>query len=150
MLTTKISTVKKNIALLSASQFIFDFTLLSTLNCVFDGAAIVIIKRIWEKSNLVKLNTFLVLLANASLLIGQYLGGYCFTKKGISEILIINAASFLLSGLINQFLYKEYCTAVIDFYIFMHDFSFQFRQYNICLHYKLSYFYSSGAYEFFA
>ncbi|WP_338113922.1 MFS transporter [Treponema pedis] len=71
-----------------------------------------IIKRIGEKSNLVKLNTFLVLLANASLLIGQYLGGYCFTKKGISEILIINAISFLISGLINQFLYKEYCTAV--------------------------------------
>ncbi|AGT43648.1 hypothetical protein TPE_1153 [Treponema pedis str. T A4] len=39
MLTTKISTVKKNIALLSASQFISDFILLSTLNCVFDGAA---------------------------------------------------------------------------------------------------------------
>ncbi|WP_029410060.1 hypothetical protein [Treponema pedis] len=140
MLTTKISTVKKNIALLSASQFISDvgtasyisfvnlwliqvfkdsaiigtivsiteitmfflsplistlikgknikltivasdylraavmvllfllihyvnitiiisiFILLSTLNCVFDGAAIVIIKRIGEKSNLVKLN----------------------------------------------------------------------------------------------
>ncbi|AGT43645.1 hypothetical protein [Treponema pedis] len=56
MLTTKINTVKKNIALLSASQFISDFILLSTLNCVFDGAAIVIIKRIGEKSNLVKLN----------------------------------------------------------------------------------------------
>lgn len=85
------------------------FILLSTLNCVFDGAAMVVIKRIGAKSDVVKLNTFLVLLANASLLIGQYAGGKLFTIDGIKEILIINAISFFISGLINQFLYRDYC-----------------------------------------
>ena len=85
------------------------FILLSTLNCVFDGAAMVVIKRIGAKSDVVKLNTFLVLLANASLLIGQYAGGKLFTIDGIKEILIINAISFFISGLINQFLHRDYC-----------------------------------------
>lgn len=85
------------------------FILLSTLNCVFDGAAMVVIKRIGAKSDVVKLNTFLVLLANASLLIGQYAGGKLFTIDGIKEILIINAVSFFVSGLINQFLHRDYC-----------------------------------------
>lgn len=85
------------------------FILLSTLNCVFDGAAMVVIKRIGAKSDVVKLNTFLVLLANASLLIGQYAGGKLFTIDGIKEILIINAVSFFISGLINQFLHRDYC-----------------------------------------
>ena len=85
------------------------FILLSTLNCVFDGAAMVVIKRIGAKSDVVKLNTFLVLLANASLLIGQYAGGKLFTIDGIKEILIINAISFFISGLINQFLHQDYC-----------------------------------------
>lgn len=85
------------------------FILLSTLNCVFDGAAMVVIKHIGAKSDVVKLNTFLVLLANASLLIGQYAGGKLFTIDGIKEILIINAISFFISGLINQFLHRDYC-----------------------------------------
>lgn len=85
------------------------FILLSTLNCIFDGAAMVVIKRIGAKSDVVKLNTFLVLLANASLLIGQYAGGKLFTIDGIKEILIINAISFFISGLINQFLHRDYC-----------------------------------------
>ena len=85
------------------------FILLSTLNCVFDGAAMVVIKRIGAKSDVVKLNTFLILLANASLLIGQYAGGKLFTTDGIKEILIINAVSFFISGLINQFLHRDYC-----------------------------------------
>ena len=85
------------------------FILLSTLNCVFDGAAMVVIKRIGAKSDVVKLNTFLILLANASLLIGQYAGGKLFTTDGIKEILIINAISFFISGLINQFLHRDYC-----------------------------------------
>lgn len=85
------------------------FILLSTLNCVFDGAAMVVIKRIGAKSDIVKLNTFLILLANASLLIGQYAGGKLFTIDGIKEILIINAVSFFISGVINQFLQKDYC-----------------------------------------
>ena len=85
------------------------FILLSTLNCIFDGAAMVVIKRIGAKSDVVKLNTFLVLLANASLLIGQYAGGKLFTIDGIKEILIINAIFFFISGLINQFLHRDYC-----------------------------------------
>ena len=55
------------------------------------------------------MNTFLILLANASLLIGQYAGGKLFTIDGIKEILIINAISFFISGLINQFLHRDYC-----------------------------------------
>ena len=94
---------------INAVIIIATFILLSTLNCVFDGAAMVVIKRIGAKSNVVKLNTFLVLLANASLLIGQYAGGKLFTTDGIKEILIINAVSFFISGLINQFLHRDYC-----------------------------------------
>ena len=94
---------------INAVIIIATFILLSTLNCVFDGAAMVVIKRIGAKSDVVKLNTFLVLLANASLLIGQYAGGKLFTTEGIKEILIINAVSFFISGLINQFLHRDYC-----------------------------------------
>ena len=85
------------------------FIALSTLNCVFDGAVMVVIKRIGEKSNLVKLNTFLILLANVSLFIGQYAGGRLFTADGIQYVFIINAVSFFISGLINHFLHNEYC-----------------------------------------
>lgn len=94
---------------INAVMIVSIFILLSTLNCVFDGAVMVVIKRIGSKSDVVKLNTFLILLANISLLIGQYVGGTLFTINGIKEILIINAASFFVSGIINQFLQNDYC-----------------------------------------